>query len=89
MPIGGEGLEDRIQLSRDDRFLREADVRQKLMSAAFRPGPDGIAVSVIVPHHGDGEGNKEDKFNEYESQGINVRLRPRYMRCVVLPRDGG
>jgi hypothetical protein len=33
--------------------------------------------------------NKEDKFNEYESQGINVRLRPRYMRCVVLPRDGG
>jgi hypothetical protein len=27
MPIGGAKLEDRIQRSRDDRFLREADVR--------------------------------------------------------------
>src|SRR5450759_3661451 len=27
MPIGGEGLEDRIQRSRDDRFWREADLQ--------------------------------------------------------------
>jgi hypothetical protein len=33
MPIGGEGLEDRIQRSRDDRFWRKTVIGRTSISA--------------------------------------------------------